>query len=189
MRGICAILERVCISYRQFTRTTELKINIQMTNNRNAVDALLSEYEKAILELKNVIKNISNEDLVFVIDSKTNNPDCKSIQTVLSHIISSGYSYCIYIRNFRNENILRPEKINRKVSSEYLIDLDNVIKFTQETFSEISNDELERFTESEKINTSWKQTYDIEQMMEHAIVHVLRHRRQIENFKVQIRSR
>jgi hypothetical protein len=31
--------------------------------------------------------------------------------------------------------------------------------------------------------TSWGQLYDIEQLMEHAIVHVLRHRRQIEQYK------
>lgn len=158
-----------------------------MIKNKNAVNALLSEYEKAILELQNVIQNISNEDLIFLVNPETNNPDCKSIQTILAHVVSSGYSYCIYIRNFRNENILRPQKMNRKSISEYIFDLDNVIKFTHDTFSAISDDELERFTESEKMKTSWKQVYDIEQIMEHAIVHILRHRRQIENFKIQMK--
>ena len=160
-----------------------------MITNKNAVNALLSEYEKAILELQNVIQNISNEHLAFIIDSETHNTDCKSVQTVLAHIVSSGYSYCVYIRNFRNENTIRPEKITRKSVSEYIIDLDHVIKFTRDTFSTISDDELERFTESEKMKTTWNQIYDFEQMMEHAIVHVLRHRRQIENFKVQISLR
>jgi hypothetical protein len=158
-----------------------------MITNKNAVIALLSEYEKAILELQNEIQNISDEDLTFIVDTKTNNPDCRSIQTVLAHTISSGYSYCVYIRNFRNENTLRPKRMDRKSTSEYIVDLDNVIKFTRDTFSAISDDELERFTESEKMKTSWNQVYDIEQMMEHAIVHILRHRRQIENFKVQIK--
>lgn len=30
------------------------------------------------------------------------------------------------------------------------------------------------------MRTSWQVTYDLEQMLEHAIVHVMRHRRQIE---------
>jgi hypothetical protein len=34
--------------------------------------------------------------------------------------------------------------------------------------------------------TGWGQHYDIEQMMEHAIVHVLRHRRQVEKFVEKI---
>ena len=144
-----------------------------MITNKNAVSALLSEYEKAILELQNVIQNISDEDLTFIVDTKTNNLDCKSIQTILTHIVSSGYSYCIYIRNFRNEDIVRPKKMNQKSTSEYILELDNVIKFTRDTFSAISDDELERFTESEKMKTSWNQGYDIEQMMEHAIVHIL----------------
>jgi uncharacterized damage-inducible protein DinB len=155
--------------------------------NKNAVNAILSEYQKAILELQNVILNISDEDLAFVINPKTDNSDCRSIQTILAHVVSSGYSYCIYIRKLKNENIVRPEKINRKSVSEYKKDLDDVLMFTYDTFSSISDNDLEKFDESEKMRTSWNQLYDIEQMMEHAIVHVLRHRRQIENFKTQLR--
>ncbi|RTY89853.1 DinB family protein [Flavobacterium sp. GT3R68] len=157
-----------------------------MITNKNAVHALLSEYKKAILELQHAIQNISVEDLTFIVDTKTDNPDCQSIQTVLSHVVRSGYSYCVYIRNLRNENVLCPEKTNRGSISEYLTDLNNVLKFTHETFHTISDKELERFKESEKIKTSWEQVYDIEQMMEHAIVHVLRHRLQIENFKAKM---
>lgn len=157
------------------------------SKKKNAVNAILSEYQKAIFELQSVIQNISDEDLASIIDSKTNDPDCKSIQTVLAHVVSSGYSYCIYIRELKKENIDRPEKINRKTVSEYKKDLDDVLQFTYDTFSTISDNDLEKFDESEKMKTSWKQLYDIEQMMEHAIVHVLRHRRQIENFKTQLR--
>lgn len=32
------------------------------------------------------------------------------------------------------------------------------------------------------IHSQWGVTYDLEQLLEHAIVHVLRHRRQIEKF-------
>lgn len=157
------------------------------SKKKNAVNAILSEYQKAILELQSVIQNISDEDLTSIIDLKTNDPDCKSIQTVLAHVVSSGYSYCIYIRKWKNENIVRPGKINRKTVSEYKKDLDNVLQFTYDTFSTISDNDLEKFDESEKMRTSWNQLYDIEQMMEHAIVHVLRHTRQIENFKAQLR--
>jgi uncharacterized damage-inducible protein DinB len=156
------------------------------TKKKNAINAILSEYQKAIFELQSVIQNISDEDLAFIIDSNTNDPDCKSIQTVLAHVVSSGYSYCIYIRELKNEGTTRPEKINRKSASEYKKDLDDVIQFTYDTFSTISDNEIEKFEESEKMRTSWKQLYDIEQMMEHAIVHVLRHRRQIENLKTQL---
>jgi hypothetical protein len=32
------------------------------------------------------------------------------------------------------------------------------------------------------INSTWGTRYDVEQLLEHAVVHILRHRRQIEKF-------
>ena len=136
--------------------------------------------------MQHVIHEISQEDLTFTVDHVTTNPDCKSIQTVLSHVVSSGYSYCVYILNFKNKNSIRPEKANRSSIADYINDLDNVLKFTQETFATIEDDALEEWDASNKMMTSWGQLYDIEQLMEHAIVHILRHRRQIEKFKTII---
>jgi uncharacterized damage-inducible protein DinB len=152
--------------------------------NQNAVHALLAEYKKAINELQYVIQDISETDLVFVIDNETQNPDCKSIQTILSHVISSGYSYCIYIQNSKNINNKRPDKVNRTSMVEYTKDLDDVLEFTNNTLATLSDNDLEEQDNTKKIITSWGQIYDIEQLMEHAIVHVLRHRRQIEKFKI-----
>ena len=157
-------------------------------NSQNAVSALLAEYEKAIIELQHVIQDVSQEYLTFTVDQETKNPDCKSIQTILSHVVSSGYSYCVYIQNFKDVNSIRPEKVNRNSIVDYINDLNNVLKFTQETFATIEDDALEECDSSKKIRTSWGQLYDIEQLMEHAIVHILRHRRQIEKFKTTIKQ-
>ena len=154
--------------------------------NQNAVHSLLAEYKKAINELRHVIQDISETNLVFVIDNETQNPDCKSIQTILSHVISSGYSYCIYIQNSKNINSKRPDKVNRTSIVEYTKDLDNVLEFTNNTLATLSDNDLEEQDNTKKIITSWGQIYDIEQLMEHAIVHVLRHRRQIEKFKTAL---
>ena len=63
---------------------------------------------------------------------------------------SSGYSYCVYIQNLKNSNNIRPEKVNRSSIADYINDLDNVLKFTQETFATIENDVLEEFETSKK---------------------------------------
>ena len=159
-----------------------------MKNNniQNAVNALLGEFEKAIIELQFVIQDISQEELIFTVDQETINPDCKSIQTILSHVISSGYSYCVYIQNLKNSNSIGPERVNRNSIADYIHDLNNFLKFIQETFASIEDDALEEFDTLKKIRTSLGQLYDIEQLMEHAIVHILRHRRQIEKFKTKI---
>lgn len=154
-----------------------------MQQKRNGVLALLAEYEKAIHELQATIEDITVADLITIRDEMTANPDCQSIQTILNHVISSGYSYCIYIQNLRDKEAKRPERKLRFSISEYKNDLDILIDFTKITFASIYDEQLEEFDNSNKIKTTWGQLYDIEQLMEHAIVHILRHRRQIEQFK------
>lgn len=152
-------------------------------NRQGAVGALLDIYEQAILDLKNVIKDIPDNALTKIIDEKTTNEDCKSIQTILSHVVSSGYSYATSIHNLKGHNAKRPEKVFHLSIEEYLKDLTNVFIFTENVFSEIKDDELEQYDDSLKIKTGWGQLYDIEQLTEHAIVHILRHKQQIERIK------
>lgn len=152
-------------------------------NRQGAVGALLDIYEQTISDLKNVIQDIPDNVLTKIIDEKTTNEDCKSIQTILSHVVSSGYSYATSIHNQKGHNAKRPEKVFHVTIAEYLNDLTNVFAFTESVFKEIKDDELEQPDNSLKIQTGWGQAYDIEQITEHAIVHILRHKRQIERIK------
>ena len=161
---------------------------MESIKKQNAVFAFLEEYKKAIKELQYIITDVNEVELLKIVDTITSNSECRSIQTILTHVINSGYSYCVYIQNHRNIGSKRPEQKLRLATFEYLNDLDKVLEFTNQTFSAIYDNELEEFNNSKKIITKWCQYYDIEQMMEHAIVHILRHRRQIGNFKKIIRS-
>ncbi|WP_431244549.1 DinB family protein [Flavobacterium sp. P21] len=152
-------------------------------NRQGAVGALLDIYEQAINDLKDVIKTFSDNALTKITDEKTTNEDCKSIQTILSHVVRSGYIYAINIQNLKGHTIDRPEKVFHSTIEEYLNDLNNVFEYTENVLREIKDNELEQYDNSLKMMTSWGQLYDIEQLMEHAIVHVLRHKRQIEKIK------
>lgn len=158
-------------------------------NRKGAIGAILDEYSKAITELQQVITNVSTSDLSSIIDNTTTNPDCKSIQTILTHVVSSGFSYAIYILELKNTSSRTRQRNTRASASEYIIDLDHVLEFTSETFSNFKDEDLEELDDSKKIKTRWGQLYDIEQLMEHAIVHILRHRRQIEQFKVLLQNK
>ena len=60
----------------------------------------------------------------------------------------------------------------------------SMLGYTVETLSgrwEMSDQEMDEI----KIDTKWGMTYNLEQLLEHAIVHILRHRRQIERLKQQ----
>ena len=153
------------------------------TDKRRAVEALLSEYRNVVVALQQEVANVSCANLTKAVDSTATDVNGQSIQSILTHVVSSGYSYAGYIRKLKKIADNRPGKVSKMSAADYLTDLEDLIAYTIATFETISDHELEEFDEEKKIKTSWGQVYDIEQMMEHAIVHVLRHRRQVEKLK------
>jgi hypothetical protein len=153
------------------------------TYRAGAIGALLDEYERAIDDLKAVIETITDEELAMIADAETQDENCRSVQTILSHVVSSGYGYAISIHNLKGHNKQRPAKTYHQSVTGYLDDLTYMFGLTVNIFKEFKDDDLEQFDNSRKIKAGWGQVYDAEQMMEHAIVHILRHRRQIEKFR------
>lgn len=64
-------------------------------------------------------------------------------------------------------------------------DLDRIFQLTEKVFEKIRKEALEQSEGSLKILTGWGQRYDIEQLMEHAIVHVLRNQRLIPKIQIE----
>jgi len=160
--------------------------NLKQFRPNGAIGALLDEYEKAIAELKTLISDIQENDLEKIIDHETSDHDCKSIQTILSHVVSSGYTYVISIRKSLGEDI---DYIGKEVlpnTKDYMAALGTMFAFTEQLFLDHPDIILEEYDSSKKIKVRWGQLYDVEQLMEHAIVHILRHRRQIERFKLKL---
>lgn len=151
---------------------------------KGAKGALLDVYEDAITELQKSIEDLSDEDLVAVV--LPDEEDCKSIQTILTHVVSSSYSYAVYIHELKGRKYTRPEEKLHARAMDYVQDLKEAFTFNLNVFAEVADHELEQFETSGKIMTSWTQLYDIEQLTEHAIVHVLRHHRQIKKFRLLV---
>jgi len=146
--------------------------------------ALMDEYERATQELKTVLKIINQNDFIKIVDPSTKDPDCRSIQTIINHVVRSGYGYSNYIRKqFGDKWIER--KDNYKINSPEIAcdQLNKMLRYTSETFDNKWDLSLDNIANT-KIITTWGQTYDVEQLLEHAIVHILRHRRQIEQFRM-----
>lgn len=154
--------------------------------NNGAYGALLDEYEKVVLELKEVISNISVNELVAIVDDVTKDDDCRSIQTILTHVVQSGYTYAIAIRKHLGEELEYLEKNEKSSIKEYDVALDQMMDYTIQTLEEYPNINLEEKDNSKKLITRWGQMYNVEQLLEHAIVHILRHRRQIERFLIKM---
>ena len=57
---------------------------------KEAMGALLDLYEQALLEIGKMIEDIPDTFLSSIINQATTDKNCTLIQTVLSHIVSSG---------------------------------------------------------------------------------------------------
>jgi uncharacterized damage-inducible protein DinB len=141
----------------------------------------MDEYERAADDLRRLIERIGDDDFARVVDAQTEDDACRSVQTIMSHVVGAGYGYADYIREQFSVASTRPPRGRLLSRQESLEQLDAALQYTAETLEgrwEMSDDEITRTV----INSSWGVTYDVEQLLEHAIVHVLRHRRQIEKF-------
>jgi len=157
--------------------------------DKGAIGALLDEYEKSIKELKVVINGISNNDLVEIVDSKTDDEDCKSIQTILTHVVRAGYGYVIEVRKYLGEEMEYTNEELLDSIDEYNLALDKMFAYNEKLFEDYPAIKLEENETNKKILVKWGQYYDVEQLFEHAIVHILRHRRQIERFKIKLNAK
>jgi len=146
-----------------------------------AIAALIDEYKKAVDELIMVIKPINQQQLLRNIEPLSSNTDCISIQTILTHVTASMFSYAVYIENAIGIESIRPERLQFDRVEHYISRLQEAFKYNEDFFSRNPDITMEEFDQAKKINTNWGQQYDVEQLLEHAIVHILRHRRQIEN--------
>lgn len=139
---------------------------------------MMDEYERAIREMMTVFAGIDQKAYESVRDTNTKDENCRSIQTIMSHVVSAGYGYADYFRAAFGIASGRPQK--RPLSfSEVPAQTEEMIDYTVATLQEkweMGEDQIMAV----RIESSWGQTYDLEQMMEHAIVHILRHRRQIQ---------
>jgi len=154
-----------------------------MIYRKGAAGALLDIYERAILEFVKVIEDVPDSALTIITDSETSDENCRSVQSILTHVVNSGYGYATSIYNLKGYSYKRPDKVRHLTVRQYIEDLGQVLAYSETIFKDLRDDELEAFENAQKMKTVWGQWYDIEQLAEHAIIHILRHKRQIERIK------
>lgn len=147
---------------------------------RGAVGALMDEYERAVRELVRVLEPVSESDYKRVRDTGTQDDDCRSIQMIMTHVIRAGFGYAGMMRDVWE--IERASRSGEAVErGEVTIELSAMLEYMSETLGERWDLSAEEAC-SMKMQSRWGPVFDFEQLFEHAIVHILRHRRQIERF-------
>ena len=153
---------------------------------KGSVGSLMDEYERAAFELKFILQNVGEEDYTRIADAETKDEDCRSIQTVMNHVVRSGYGYANYIREQFSMKIELFE--NRWFTHQEIgEEIDKMLAYTIETLDgnwELSDKEMNKIV----IKSAENFTETLEQLLEHAIVHILRHRRQIDKFLLKFNT-
>src|SRR3954470_14579709 len=62
------------------------------------VGAMMDEYERAARELAYLVEGVSDDEYDVIRDPHTDNPDCHSIRTIMTHVVRATYSYAEYLR-------------------------------------------------------------------------------------------
>ncbi|MEW6654962.1 MAG: hypothetical protein AB1394_16055 [Bacteroidota bacterium] len=141
------------------------------------IGALMDEYERASLDLRRIILSFPQEEFVKILDDETEDEHCRSVQAIMHHVISAGYIYLNQIYIFlKQEQITTNYEISSPKSA--IEEFDKMLSLTSEAVKNnfvINHEDVL----AARTKTYWG-LYDIEMMFEHAIVHILRHRRQIE---------
>ncbi len=153
---------------------------MKKTYRPGAVGALMDEYERATAELARILESISDEEYSRVRDTGTKDEDCRSIQTIMTHVVGAGYGYAGMMRDAWGVERAPHERvpITRADTPAQLRAMLDYMIATLEPHWDLSEAE----SNAMQMRARWGVTYDFEQLFEHGIVHVLRHRRQIERF-------
>lgn len=154
---------------------------MEKTYRKGAIGALTDEYEKALEELKTLLIKIPDAEFKKVYNEDTDT-DFQAVANLVLHIVSSGYVYANHIRKRFGNSYMVPV-IDITKTEQGIVELNRMFEYTVETFEDkwlLTDDELLNTI----IKTSWT-TYDLEAIIEHAIVHILRHRLQIEKMIIK----
>lgn len=138
---------------------------------------MMDEYERAAAEFRALIESLSEEQYSRIVDAHTKDANCRSVQTIMSHVVAAGYGYADYIRDAFSMEKTSPKKRQLK-QAESLEEFDAMLGYTVATLADKWEMSERRIT-AVSMTVRWGPTYDLEQLLEHAIVHILRHRRQI----------
>lgn len=142
--------------------------------------AVLDEYARAIRELDGIVRAIPPERYSGV--TAPEDKDYPDVARIMEHVIGAANVYVDYI-----EDALAGTYRGRRGHTYQYDTPDTAMVSVWHAFDRMAEllGTIKAHTEEDlakvQFVTRWNQRYDLEQMLEHAIVHILRHRRQLEN--------
>lgn len=145
--------------------------------------ALMDEYARAADDFCRVIESLSEES--FVHEVASDDPDTVSIRAMCRHAVGAAHRYADYILQarglpFADRFELPPEAVAGPAAVRPR--LAEMLRYTETALAGWYEDPAP--AEKVTFTVRWGPTYDSEMILEHGIVHLLRHRRQVERWRL-----
>jgi len=148
-----------------------------------ALGAVMDLYEQEVsIFLQMMRDKVKAEHWDVIVDHDTKDPDCKSIQTICQHIVGAAEYYVDLMKKAEDKEYeIKHIAIELPSKATFLPRLEKAMERQREHFKgrwDMSDDDIEALP----IKTGWGNYMDPETLMEHAVLHIMRHHRQILRF-------
>ena len=147
---------------------------------RNAVGALLDEWDRARRQVVDVLPRLQEGDL-----SDADPLDETRPRGILVHVLRTGYAYAMWICDVlefpKPERKIDPKTLSGRADFER--GFEDLGAYFKSSLAPLHDAHLDGPAPGEPpahFRSRWGEDYGVEQMLEHAICHQLRHRRQLE---------
>ena len=144
--------------------------------------ALMDEYARAADEFCRVVESFDTAR--FVSERASNTEETRTPRAVCIHVCGAAHRYAHYVRKARGFDFvdryqLDPERLHAPQDVRPL--LAEGTRLMEETVAPL-RDATDEEIQSLSFNVRWGPRYDPEMILEHAVCHLLRHRRQLERW-------
>jgi hypothetical protein len=144
--------------------------------------ALMDEYARAAQEFCLVAESLA--DKRFAEERASEDPDCVSARAICGHACGAAWGYANCLRHAQGIEMTSPpvapaDRI--RIAPDVRAPLVDALRYTEESIAalRVLSDAA---VEALEWRVSWGPLYNPESMLEHGIVHLLRHRRQLERW-------
>jgi hypothetical protein len=147
-----------------------------------AFGALMDEYARAAEDFCRVVEGFDTAR--FMAERPSDNPNTVSPRAICAHVCGAAHRYAYYIRRARGVDFVDRYDVDpARISSPHDVRplLAEAIVFTEATVEPLlqaTDHEIQALS----FTVRWGPQYDPEMIVEHAVCHVLRHRRQLERW-------